>query len=626
MVVNFKLSHKLVSSIILCFISISSFAQITINDSVSAEDLVQSLINGPCAEISNVTSFTGVDENPSLPSGIGSFNSSFSGFPFKEGVVLTSGDVNEVRGPNEFTASGGGWSGDSDLEAIIPLDSPSNDASWIEFDFTPLTSQFGFNFIMASEEYNLEFECEFSDAFAFILTNRNTGEVENLAVIPGTDIPIKVTNIRPDVDFDSTCDAMNEQFFNGYNFTQPNGDTQNPDLFLGSQSPTNMNGRTVPLTANAEVIPGNPYTIKLVVADDVDTEFNIAVFLEAGSFNIGGTPLGEDLLVENGTALCIGSDGALDATIDIATTYSWTMDGVTIPGETNPTLDITQPGTYGVEVTLIEGCEIIDEIIVEFFNGGDVDLGPDFVSCFDGGTDTLTAATTGTEAGITFAWSLDGDIIPGETSETLEITNIGTYTVEIIGAGCLLNDSVTVNPRNISVTLLEDFDICPGESQTLVATTDDTDIDYQWLLNSIQIPGATNPTLDIDASGQGEQTYSIQISTGMCIANAEVIVNSVENCIITQGISPDGSPGLNDFLDLTFLASRSGIENLQIYNRHGLVVFEQDQYINEWRGQSDGNSELLPTGTYFYVITFTNEDPEYGAQASGWIYLNRNEE
>ena len=38
-------------------------------------------------------------------------------------------------------------------------------------------------------------------------------------------------------------------------------------------------------------------------------------------------------------------------------------------------------------------------------------------------------------------------------------------------------------------------------------------------------------------------------------------------------------------------------------------------------GQTDDGNEL-PTGTYFYVIDLASEDPIYGAQASGWIYLN----
>ncbi len=96
----------------------------------------------------------------------------------------------------------------------------------------------------------------------------------------------------------------------------------------------------------------------------------------------------------------------------------------------------------------------------------------------------------------------------------------------------------------------------------------------------------------------------------------------VGNCIISEGLSPSGSPGFNDTLDLRFLSDRSGITNLQIYNRLGTLVFEQDSYTNEWRGQTDAGDDL-PTGTYFYVISLEREDPTYGTQATGWIYLNQ---
>ena len=64
------------------------------------------------------------------------------------------------------------------------------------------------------------FECTFSDAFAFLLTDP-AGNVTNLAVLPGTTTPILVTNIHPD---NSGCNAINEQYFGGY--------TQVPDLLF----------------------------------------------------------------------------------------------------------------------------------------------------------------------------------------------------------------------------------------------------------------------------------------------------------------------------------------------------------------------------------------------------------
>ncbi len=115
--------------------------------------------------------------------------------------------------------------------------------------------------------------------------------------------------------------------------------------------------------------------------------------------------------------------------------------------------------------------------------------------------------------------------------------------------------------------------------------------------------------------------YTVLITKGDCTGSAEIEARSL-NCIISEGLSPGGSGGLNDNLDLEFLANRSGIESLQIFNRHGRIVFEQDNYVNEWFGQTDEGDEL-PTGTYFYVINFSTEDSQYGNQKTGWIYINR---
>src|SRR5690606_11454914 len=94
------------------------------------------------------------------------------------------------------------------------------------------------------------------------------------------------------------------------------------------------------------------------------------------------------------------------------------------------------------------------------------------------------------------------------------------------------------------------------------------------------------------------------------------------NCTISNGLSPEGSPGFNDYLDLEFLSIRTGIENLQIFNRLGRLVYEQQNYVNQWEGQSlDGDK--LTTDTYYYVINLSGNDPVYGTQTSGWIYINR---
>ncbi|MCT8339719.1 choice-of-anchor L domain-containing protein, partial [Flavobacteriaceae bacterium TK19130] len=363
---------KFLLSIFLLF-SFVGISQITIDDSLTAQQLVEDiLINSTCADVSNFVLSTGT--NFGQANGIGAFDANGSGFPFASGIILTSGDVNDAPGPNGGTVSVGtsAWEGDTDLETILGVPANStNNASFLEFDFVPNVDEISFNFIMASEEYNQNFECTFSDAFAFILTDQATGVVQNLAVLPGTTTPIQVTNIRYEVPSVFDCNAVNEEYFQQYN-----DDYGNPAVpFVpAATAPIEYNGQTVSLTAMGSVIAGNPYTIKLVVADDGDSAFDFAVFLEEGSFNLG-VDLGPDVTIDSGNAPCEGEEYTIGVANPTAgTTYQWYVLNTTtgmydiLPGETNSTLVVTTEGTYQVETSQGSGtgCGATDEVFVEF--------------------------------------------------------------------------------------------------------------------------------------------------------------------------------------------------------------------------------------------------------------------
>lgn len=238
----------------------------------SVYELVQDVfIGNNCSSIFNITFSTGTSFNNNEPNGIGYFSYAGSNFPFNEGLVLSTGNVKDAEGPNtsDNVSSGSGvWPGDADLNNTLGIN--SNNATVIEFDFVPVVSQINFEFLMASEEYDMgSFECSFSDAFAFLLTDEQ-GNTTNLAVLPGTNTPILITNIHPD---NGSCAAANPEFFGGYIPTD--------------EPPISYNGRTVPFTAQADVNVGENYHIKLVIADAGDSLFDSAVFLRAGSFDIG---------------------------------------------------------------------------------------------------------------------------------------------------------------------------------------------------------------------------------------------------------------------------------------------------------------------------------------------------
>jgi gliding motility-associated-like protein len=83
-------------------------------------------------------------------------------------------------------------------------------------------------------------------------------------------------------------------------------------------------------------------------------------------------------------------------------------------------------------------------------------------------------------------------------------------------------------------------------------------------------------------------------------------------CEVPSGLSPNGD-GQNEILDLSGLGE---IEKFKIYNRYGILVFEQEGYTNQWHGQ-DYKGTILPGGTYYYYIKIKNTDEA----RTGWIYL-----
>ncbi|WP_082333628.1 choice-of-anchor L domain-containing protein [Mangrovimonas sp. TPBH4] len=313
----------------------------------TVEELVTDiLIANECAQISNITYSTGTDYDS--VNGIAYFYTESPGFPFDDGIMLASGDAALASGPNTGTASSGGytWPGDADLDVVVGGN--TNNASIIEFDFVPFADEISFDFIMASEEYNGgSFECNYSDAFAFLLTDE-LGVTTNLAVLPGTATPILVTNIHPE---NTSCGAINEEYFGGYT----------PD----NLPPMIYDGRTVQFTAFSEVNIGETYHIKLVMADEGDSALDSAVFLKAGSFDIGNFDLGIDITIESGNAICDGEPIILD-TAAPSVEHVWYKDGFIVEGETASTLEITEEGVYTAQVIFSPTCNVEDTITVEY--------------------------------------------------------------------------------------------------------------------------------------------------------------------------------------------------------------------------------------------------------------------
>ena len=335
--------EKTIFNFILLFSSLAFSQGIVVDTTaLSVPDLVHAvLMQNSC---SNETNFSFSSHR-----GIGKFTNSNPNFPFTDGIVIRNGIAKYSEGTYTGLnlSSQINTSGDVDLQMISNSSLQTGnitDVGFIQFDFTPLSSSFSFDFLFASNEYG-QYQCGFSDVFAFLLTDLTTNTQTNLAVIPGTTTPVSVKNIRDNAN-NSSCISNNPVLFSRYNVTTP------------ATSAINMGGETVLLKASSTVIPNRTYRIKLAIGDYYDSNYDSAVFIKGGSF-ITTTNLGPD------KTICQGEQVIINSGINPLFTISWTLNGIVIPGENGVNLIVTQPGTYGVIGGIpSSGCRITDEIVI----------------------------------------------------------------------------------------------------------------------------------------------------------------------------------------------------------------------------------------------------------------------
>ncbi|WP_299129009.1 choice-of-anchor L domain-containing protein [uncultured Winogradskyella sp.] len=363
----------------LCLVcSYISAQQIVVNNTLSPQNLIEDTLIQGCVEVSNVSS--PVNGNTVGLGSFGYFERGTSNFPFENGLVLTTGNANSAgNGSNTEVLNDGNsaWATDPDLESTLAISGTLN-ATSIEFNFISIANQIQFNYILASEEYFGNFPCEYSDGFAFLIREANTGNAyTNIAVVPGTSTPVNTTTVHDEIV--GFCDASNEQFFEGYNL----GDT-------------NYNGRTAVLSASANIQPNVEYQIKLIIADQTDENYDSAVFIEGNSFN-AAVDLGEDF------STC-ASSVLLNADIqNPQAVYSWYQNSVLIPTETQETLNVEETGNYRVEIEIpISGstCTIEDDINITLSSTQSSGAITDFELCDDlsnNGVETFNLTTKNTE-------------------------------------------------------------------------------------------------------------------------------------------------------------------------------------------------------------------------------------
>ena len=263
----------------MCYMNTAK-AQVTVINSSSAATLATALIG------SGVTLISPTLTCPTDASGTFSVVSSTLGIP--SGVVLTNGlaatpttgfsyGVNIIDGgiaSDELAANMHGAPGDVDLTALAGQ--PTYDACVLEFDFKASGDTIKFNYVFGSEEYPGYTCSEFNDVFGFFISGPGYAGPTDIALVPGTTIPVAINSINDGLHADplGLCSGMGP----GSPF---------PAYFVDNSSGTTItyDGLTTVLTAIARVNPCDTYHLKLGVADASDSTLDSGVFIEGGSLS-----------------------------------------------------------------------------------------------------------------------------------------------------------------------------------------------------------------------------------------------------------------------------------------------------------------------------------------------------
>lgn len=262
------------------FYSKAQFLQVTdvVTGPYNPQSLISNVFLGEGVEVSNIQ-FNGD------PRAVGYFSGGTPSIGIERGILLTSGySVNAVD--DGATQASDGNAGGSVEASLSPIATGTlNDVAVYTITFIPNSDTLRFRYSFGSEEYP-EYSCtSFNDVFGFFIQGPGYPVFTNIALVPGTSLPVSINNVHP-ANTTPPCAPFNVQYYNDN---------------VGSANQPVYDGFTDVFTAIAVVVPCQPYTIKLAIADVGDSAYDSGVFLEAKSFGTGSLRVDATTVSADGT-------------------------------------------------------------------------------------------------------------------------------------------------------------------------------------------------------------------------------------------------------------------------------------------------------------------------------------
>ena len=232
------------------------------------------------------------------------------------------------------------------------------------------------------------------------------------------------------------------------------------------------------------------------------------------------------------------------------------------------------------------------------------------------GTPGSKVFTANVASGNTVQWYHNGSPIGGATNLTYKTSNAGTYSVQESNAACNAISSgrtLTLIPTPIA-NAGPDVYLPEGAVSFLDGSGGAI---YSWTpatyLSSVTV---SNPIYKATKTITYELT--VRDATGKCKSDPDYVTVYVVKPITVPNVITVNGDGVNDTWEIENI---HGYPNsiIEIYNRWGNLVWKAEGYPKNWDGSNFRNGEVLPDGTYFYIIHLHSQ--VYPEPHTGWVQI-----
>lgn len=264
----------------------------------------------------------------------------------------------------------------------------------------------------------------------------------------------------------------------------------------------------------------------------------------------------------------------------------------------NPNNFVSSATTVYVRVTSTDACYAITSITLKVLPPVKSTVLKDKTICME--DRTSLDAGPGFDG---YEWST------GATTQTIQGVGVGSYWVRLQTGKCFTYQQVNIYPTPQPVIASVDI-----KNNTMTVYASGGTAPYEYSLNGINWQ-SSNVFTDLP---RGENKIFVKDSYDCNPIQIQLTVPNLVNAI-----TPNGD-NVNDVIDYSALAYKKNLV-FTVYNRYGNKVYQADKVRNyKWDGTSGGKK--LNTGTYWYTITWNENDPNSTpTKYDGWVLIKNRE-